>query len=111
MSRPHEKHWLVILIERTIVFLFQFSVLLLVLYAVGNFQEFLDQSQTYLVRGLTVSTALGVVLSLYMIVYQLFAVFVVKGEAKVRVLLFMMLLFFNAAVLTALQFFSAWFHL
>lgn len=100
-----------ILIERTIVFLFQFSVLLLVLYAVGNFQEFLDQSQTYLVRGLTVSTALGVVLSLYMTVYQLFAGFVVKGEAKVRVLLFMMLFLFNAAVLTALQFFSAWFHL
>ena len=100
---------MVILIERIAVFLFQFSLLILVLYGVGSFQEFLDRSQTYLLHALIASTLLGGILCIYMIIYLIVAAFVIGIESKSRVLLFTGLLLFNAAVFAALRLFSAWF--
>ncbi|MBQ1629497.1 MAG: hypothetical protein II098_10155 [Treponema sp.] len=51
------------LTRRTVLFLFLFTLSLILLYFIGNFQQFLDSTQTILIKTLTISAAALFVLS------------------------------------------------
>ena len=71
MARSGHDHWMAALLEKSLVFLFQFSLIVLGLYVLGNFQKFLDLSQNILLQSLIVSSLLGGILSLYSMLYQI----------------------------------------
>ena len=54
------------IIQKGMVFCMMISLLLLMLYFVGNYQEFLDSSQFLLLELLTVTLSLAVLFGLYL---------------------------------------------
>jgi hypothetical protein len=104
-------HWIVSLIEKILFFLFQFSLILLVLYGLGNFQEFLDRSQDLILQALTINTILGAILSIYWILHHIFAWVLTRNFRLTRFMQVAILLLYNAALLVILKFFISWFQI
>ncbi len=111
MARSGHDHWMAALLEKSLVFLFQFSLIVLGLYVLGNFQKFLDLSQNILLQSLIVSSLLGGILSLYSMLYQIVSWFMFKRVHIMKVIYCLLLLLFNSAVLVLFKFFVSWFQI
>lgn len=94
---------------RAVIFFFMFSVLLFLLYLLGNFQEFLDDTQLYLLGLLRVSLLAELFAGLLYII----SVFLLgRGRRRaVRLVLCAFSMVFSYAMLVGLSFLSAWFRL
>ncbi len=104
-------HWSADLLEKSLVFLFQFSLIVLALFILGNFQEFLDRSQDILLQTLIFSSLLGGILSIYWLIYQLVSWFVLKRLYILKLITCVLLLLFNSAILLIFKFFVSWFQI
>jgi len=98
-------------LEKVRNFLFVFSILLLVLYILGNLQNFLDRSQIVLLKVLMVATLIGGILSLYSFLYRMIFGALHGRFSFGRIFSCILIFLFNASVLIVLKFFSAWFQI
>ena len=94
---------------RGVVFCFVLSVLLFLLYLLGNFQEFLDDTQLFLLGLLRVSLLAELFAGLLFII----AVFLLRRQRRriLRLLLCAVSMVVSYALLVGLSFLSAWFQL
>lgn len=99
-------YWLV---ARGVVFFFVLSLLLFCLYLLGNFQEFLDSTQIFLLDALRLSLLAEVFLG----VLYIFLVFFLRRQR--RYLVKLVLCFLSVlgcwVLLLGVSFLSAWFQL
>lgn len=99
-------YWLV---ARGVVFFFLFSLLLFLLYLLGNFQEFLDSTQVLLIQLLKASLLAEVFIGL---VYILSVFFLRRARRQyVKLILCSFSVVFCCLLLLAFSFLSAWFQL
>jgi hypothetical protein len=100
---------LYVVVGRAAVFFFILSVLLFLLYILGNFQEFLDATQLYLLGLLRVSLLAELFAGLLYII----SVFLVRRERRRarRLVLCACSMVFSYVLLVGLSFLAAWFHL
>jgi len=94
---------------RSLIFFLVVSLLLLGLYMLGNFQDFLDTSQLFLLKSLEFSLLIEVVLSLFYIIFILFYAVSTGKLRLLRLILAFLSLSFCFVLLLALKFLSAWF--
>ena len=94
---------------RSLIFFFVVSLLLLGLYMLGNFQDFLDTSQLFLLQSLEFSLLTEVVLSTFYIIFVLFYAVSTGKLDLLRLILTFLSLIFCFALLLVLKFLSAWF--
>ncbi len=111
MTRSGHDHWMAALLEKSLVFLFQFSLIVLGLYVLGNFQKFLDLSQNILLQTLIISSLLGGIISLYWMLFQIGTWFIMKRVYIMKFIYCLLLLLFNSAVLLVFKFFVSWFQI
>lgn len=99
-------YWLV---SRTVVFFFIFSLLLFLLYLLGNFQEFLDSTQIFLIQLLKVSLLAEVFVGLL----YLLMVFLLRRQRRFlgKVILCSLAVVASFVLLLAFSFLTAWFQL
>jgi hypothetical protein len=102
---------LIFIIEKILNFLFVFSLFLLVLYILGNFQVFLDRTQKMLLKTLMVSTLMGGILSIYSLGYYFLLTIWIRKFIVGRFLLYLLIFIFNSTVLVLLKFFTSWFQI
>lgn len=96
------------------IFLFFVSVALAVLYLLGNFQSFLDASQTFLLEALRRSLLLEILCGLWLIPALIFRLVQERtrflGRFVVRLLLLLCSLAVCFLLLVATRFFQSWFQ-
>jgi len=99
-------YWLV---ARGVVFFFVLSLLLFCLYLLGNFQEFLDTTQIFLLDLLRLSLLAEVFLG----VLYIFLVFFLRRQRRyvVKLVLCFLSVLFCWVLLLGISFLSAWFQL
>jgi hypothetical protein len=97
------------LVARAVIFFFLFSLLLFLLYLLGNFQEFLDSTQVFLLQLLKVSLLAEVFVGLLYIIL----VFFLRRQRRlyVKLILCSLSVVFCYLLLLAFSFLSAWFQL
>jgi len=91
------------------VFFFIFSLLLFLLYLLGNFQEFLDSTQIFLIQLLKVSLLAEVFVGLL----YLLMVFLLRRQRRFigKVILCSLSVVTSFLLLLAFSFLTAWFQL
>ena len=99
-------YWLV---ARTVVFFFIFSLLLFLLYLLGNFQEFLDSTQIFLIQLLKISLLAEVFAGLLYLVM----VFMLRRQRRFlgKVILCSLSVLASFMLLLAFSFLTAWLQL
>ena len=99
-------YWLV---ARGVVFFFVVSLLLFCLYLLGNFQEFLDTTQIFLLDALR----LGLLAEVFLGVLYIFLVFFLRRQRRyaVKLILCFLSVLFCWVLLLGVSFLSAWFQL
>jgi hypothetical protein len=99
-------YWLV---ARTVVFFFIFSLLLFLLYLLGNFQEFLDSTQIFLIQLLKISLLAEVFAGLLYLVM----VFMLRRQRRFlgKVILCSLSVLASFVLLLAFSFLTAWLQL
>jgi hypothetical protein len=97
------------LVARTVVFFFIFSLLLFLLYLLGNFQDFLDSTQIFLIQLLKVSLLAEVFVGLL----YLLMVFLMRRQRRFlgKVILCSLSVVTSFVLLLAFSFLTAWFQL
>ena len=97
------------IVSRGLVFFFILSLLTLSIYLLGNFQEFFDTSQIFLLQLLEINLLFEVFLGLFYI----FLVFVMKKKKQlfVKLILSFLSVVFCFFLLLTFKFLSAWFQL
>lgn len=95
--------------SRAVVFFFIFSLLLFMLYLLGNFQDFLDATQILLLQLLKASLLSEVFLG---VLYIVLVFFLRRQRRHLRCLILCSLsVVFCYALLLAFSFLSAWFQI
>jgi len=96
------------------IFLFFVSMALAALYLLGNFQSFLDSSQTFLLETLRWSLCLEILCGIWLLPALVFRLATERTRFLARFFLRLFLLLSSLAVcaflLVATRFFQAWFH-
>lgn len=82
MTTQHTRLWLPSAVTRISIFLFFFSLLVLSLFLLGNFQSFLDSTQTMLLHIFESSSLLYVVSVIFFVIMR--AVLAVRGFERFR---------------------------
>jgi len=92
-----------------VVFFFIFSLLLFLLYLLGNFQEFLDSTQIFLIKLLKISLLTEVFLG----VLYILLVFVLRRQRRhyLKLIFCSLSVVISYLLLLAFSFLSAWFQL
>ena len=93
---------------RAVLFFFAISLLLLLLYALGNFQEFLDSTQTFLLQLLTGASLLEVLVASYYLAFLGFWAVKYRRRYLIRIILTVLALVLWCAVFLGVKFLSAW---
>jgi hypothetical protein len=104
IQRPKQKPLLVILVKRVVFFFLCLCALAMLLYVLGNFQGFMDSTQTILLR---ISIATGILLGLgciYGILLSAWMLFHKELSYAGSILLYLALGVFGAAMAVAAQF-------
>ncbi|MBA7659228.1 hypothetical protein ES703_67202 [subsurface metagenome] len=96
-------------ISRGTIFFFIQSVILFSLYLLGNFQEFLDSTQIFLLKLLEVSLLLEVFLGIFHIVLIFFID--QKKHRFLKLILSFISVLFCYSLLLGFKFLAAWFQL
>ena len=104
----HGRSYLFLLIDRTVLFSFIMSSAVLVLYILGNYQEFLDTTQTLLLKILTVSVSFEVLVSIYYLGFLIFYAVQRRRRYIFRILFGFLSLVFCAVVLMLTKLITSW---
>jgi hypothetical protein len=97
-------------VERISRILILLSLLLLYLYIAGNFQQFLDSSQSLLLTGLEYTTLIGGLFTLYSLIYRIVAAFWQKRIYTGKLILNTVILAVNIALLLLIKLARPWFQ-
>jgi hypothetical protein len=95
-------------VGRAVVFFFLLSVLLLLLYVVGNYQDFLDSTQLFLLMCLRVCLTLEMVTGVWLAGFLIFRNFGERRLLLVRWILLTLSVCASAVLLAALRLFQQW---
>ena len=109
MAEQWSGHWLLMLLEKSIHFLVTFSLFLLGMYLLGNYQSFLDSSQAMILGALEICVLVGAILSCYRLLWQFFSWIWLRYFKITSLLLYSCIFAVNAAILIALKFITTWF--
>jgi len=101
-------HWILWLTERTGRLLTLFSFILLGLYLLGNFQDFLEQNQRYLLRGLEYCCLVGGLAGLYSAVYHVGRIIARRKPALGRLLVSLLMVVYDFGIYASLKLLTAW---
>lgn len=82
MNKEGQELWLPSAAARITLFLFFFSLLVMSLFLLGNFQSFLDSTQTMLLAVFEGASLLYVVAALYWVIVQI--VLAIRGVARLN---------------------------
>jgi hypothetical protein len=93
---------------RAVTFCFMISVLLLFFYIVGNYQDFLDSTQLFLLSLLRVSLGLELVLGVWLAGFLVYRNVRERRPFLVRWILLLLSLACCSALLLALRFVQQW---
>lgn len=110
MFNDLRKTWLFSLLGRLILFFVLFSLLILFLYIIGNYQEFLDSSQFLLLKILEVVSLFGGICATYYIFFLFFIVLVEKKLLILRFILTIISIVLCIILFSGIKFLSSWFN-
>ena len=102
------RSYLFLLIDRTVLFSFIMSSVLLILYILGNYQKFLDTTQTLLLKILTVAVLFEVLISVYYLGFLIYYAVQRIRQHTIRILFGSFSLVFCAVILIVTKFITAW---
>ncbi|HEC61975.1 MAG TPA: hypothetical protein ENI27_06935 [bacterium] len=108
MKRVIIVHSLYRLSSRGTVFFFVLSLVLLAVYLLGNFQEFLDDTQTFLVQLLNMVLLAEIFFGLLNV---LMILYIRHRRLLLRFILTLLAIIYCFSVLLIFKFLSAWFQL
>ncbi|MBN2535314.1 MAG: hypothetical protein JXB88_20710 [Spirochaetales bacterium] len=103
------KTWLFSLLGRLTIFFVLFSLLLLFLYIIGNYQEFLDSSQFLLLKLLEIISLFGAICGMYYIFFLFFIALLEKKILILRFILTILIIILCSILFTGIKFLSSWF--
>ena len=109
MFNEFRKSWLFSLLGRLTVFFVLFSLLILFLYIIGNYQEFLDSSQFMLLKILEVVSLFGGISGMYYIFFLFFVAITEKKLMVLRFVLTIISIFLCIFLFAGIKFLSSWF--
>ncbi len=95
---------------RAAVFFFLLSVILFFFYILGNYQDFLDSTQMFLLSLLRLSLGLELASGAYQAIILVRRNLHERRPFVLRWILLVLSLLVSAALLTALQYVRAWLH-
>ena len=101
-------HWIVQTSERSARFLTLFSLVLLGLYLLGNFQDFAADNLRYLLKALEFCCLIGALISIYALVYYIFHSVSRKTAYLGKIIVSTLSALYNAGIYLALKFLAAW---
>ncbi len=93
---------------RAVVFFFVLSLLLCFFYALGNYQDFLDSTQLFLLRLLRVSLELEIFCGMWLAVFMVYRNVVERRPLVTRWILLVLSIVGCTALLFALRFMQSW---
>jgi hypothetical protein len=93
---------------RAVVFFFVLSVLLFFFYLLGNYQDFLDSTQLFLLSLLRLSLALELASGAYFAIFQVRLCVHERRPFVLRWVLILLSMSASGALLLALQYVRAW---
>ncbi|MBN1697813.1 MAG: hypothetical protein JW881_09890 [Spirochaetales bacterium] len=102
------KTWLFHVLGKLTLFLVLFSLLLLFLYIVGNFQEFLDATQIFLLKTLEITLLASAIIATYYIVFLFLIAFLEKKIYLLRLVLAIIAIIICLFLFIALKFLTSW---
>ena len=99
-----------VITSRTVLFLFLFSMMMFILFIMGNYRHFTDKNQAFIIKIATVSSTLLCVSSFFNIFCSAFFFFI-KRRTRYLITAFLMLFssalgFFAAALLQTVEIIS-----
>ena len=95
---------------RAVVFFFLVSLLLLLLYVLGNYQDFLDSTQLFLLASLRVSLSLEIVTGVWLAGFLVYRNVSERRPFVVRWILLALAFSISAVLLAALRLVQQWLH-
>ncbi len=95
---------------RAVVFFFIVSILLLLLYVLGNYQDFLDSTQLFLLSSLRVSLSLEMITGAWLAGFLVYRNVSEHRPFAVRWVLLALAFCASAVLLTALRLVQQWLH-
>jgi hypothetical protein len=108
MIRESSEHWILWLTERVGRLLTLFSLILLGLYLLGNFQDFLEQTQRALLRGLEYCCLVGGLAGLYSVVYHVGLLIARRRPALGRLLVSLLMVVYDFGIYGSLKLLAVW---
>ena len=102
--------WLFSLLGRLTIFFVLFSIQLLFLYIIGNYQEFLDSSQFFLLKILEIVSLLGGISGTYYIFFLFFVGVIEKKIMILRFILTIISIILCTFLFSGIKFLSSWFQ-
>ena len=101
-------HWIVQTSERSARFLTLFSLVLLGLFLLGNFQDFAADNLRYLLRALEFCCLIGALISIYILVYYIIHSIIKKTAFLGKIVVVVISAIYNAGIYLAIKFLGAW---
>jgi hypothetical protein len=109
MFNELRKTWLFSLLGRLTLFFILFALLVLFLYIIGNYQEFLDSSQLLLLKILEVVSLFGAIIGMYYIFFLFFIALLEKKIFILRFILTFLSIIVSIFLFSGIKFLSSWF--
>jgi len=101
--------WLFSVLGRLTFFFVIFSLFILSLYIIGNYQEFLDSSQFLLLKMLEIISLFAGISSMYYIFFLLFIALIEKKIMLLRFILTSLSIILSIVLFSGIKFLSSWF--
>ncbi|MBN2737302.1 MAG: hypothetical protein JXR70_10000 [Spirochaetales bacterium] len=102
--------WLTGLLGKIFGFVFLITLIFIIYFVIGNFQNFLDQTQIVLINIISVLTLLNFLVGVFYLVCLFFDSFRQRKGRIIRLILAFFLSFVMLLLTLFFKFFTAWFH-
>ena len=101
------------ILRKIVYFFFIFSILLCLLYILGNYQLFLDNSQLMLLELLIISSFIGGIFAAYFLILNILSVTILKETAnynpeKKQIIINLIILALNIVIFTGIKTILIW---
>ncbi len=111
----HKNTFLENTLQKTVYFLFIYSILLILMYLLGNYQFYLERTQYLLLSLLEITSLIGVILGFYCLLYNIIFFIIIKiyklpVDKKIfRIIMNLIIIFFSSAIFILLKMLIVWF--
>ena len=111
----HKNTFLENILQKTVYFLFIYSILLILLYLLGNYQFYLERTQYLLLSLLEITSLVGVILGFYCLLYNviffvLIKIYKLPADKKVfRIIMNLIIIFISISIFILLKMLIVWF--